>query len=301
MRLAAEFLPGAGRTLADCCAAYDIELTGAHRALVDAEATAQLLAAYIQTAPGWPGWAQFRAIAASSGYAQTHATPWYPRESGAQRGGFLERITVKLPEFSGPEEQLDYLALLDRCLLDRHISAHEAEELVAFAEETGISRGTCEQLHLHYFRDLTAIAWADGELSSAEVEDLGAVAALLGISADVVSAAHRPPAQLPASGEVSGDIDAVSVLEASSGARTVGGFVLSPGDLIVLTGDMTKSRDIWHEELIARGYMPWSAVTKKVKIVVAADPDSLSGKARKARDYGIPVVGESWLVDVLAG
>jgi DNA polymerase-3 subunit epsilon len=36
-------------------------------------------------------------------------------------------------------------------------------------------------------------------------------------------------------------------------------------------------------------------VTKKVKLVVAADPDSLSGKARKARDYGIPVVGEDAL------
>jgi DNA polymerase-3 subunit epsilon len=48
-------------------------------------------------------------------------------------------------------------------------------------------------------------------------------------------------------------------------------------------------------ELVARGFSPWPAVTKKVALVVAADPDSLSGKARKARDYGIPVVGESAL------
>jgi len=33
-------------------------------------------------------------------------------------------------------------------------------------------------------------------------------------------------------------------------------------------------------------------VTKKVKLVVTADPDSLSGKARKAADYGIPIVTE---------
>lgn len=38
--------------------------------------------------------------------------------------------------------------------------------------------------------------------------------------------------------------------------------------------------------------MPRSAVTKKVKLVVVADPDSLSGKARKAADYGIPIVTE---------
>ena len=30
-------------------------------------------------------------------------------------------------------------------------------------------------------------------------------------------------------------------------------------------------------------------------LLVAADPDSLSGKARKARDYDIPIVGEAAL------
>jgi len=38
-----------------------------------------------------------------------------------------------------------------------------------------------------------------------------------------------------------------------------------------------------------------AAVSKKVSLVVAADPDSLSGKARKAREYGVPVVGEEYL------
>ena len=46
--------------------------------------------------------------------------------------------------------------------------------------------------------------------------------------------------------------------------------------------------------------MPWDAVTRKVKLVAAADPDSLSGKARKARDYGIPIVDEAGLAAILA-
>ena len=58
MQLAREFLPGAGRSLADCCSAYDIDLQGAHRASVDALATARLLEAYIQGAPSWNGWAE---------------------------------------------------------------------------------------------------------------------------------------------------------------------------------------------------------------------------------------------------
>lgn len=33
-----------------------------------------------------------------------------------------------------------------------------------------------------------------------------------------------------------------------------------------------------------------SSVSRKTKIVVASDPDSISGKARKARDCGVPVI-----------
>ncbi len=65
----------------------------------------------------------------------------------------------------------------------------------------------------------------------------------------------------------------------------------------MLTGEMTRARADWYRELGFHGFTTWEAVTKKVKLVAAADPDSLSGKARKARDYGIPVVGESWLLE----
>ncbi len=62
---------------------------------------------------------------------------------------------------------------------------------------------------------------------------------------------------------------------------------------------MTRSREVWEQELRNLGLVPWAAVTKKVKLVVAADPDSLSGKARKARDYGIPIVNEQTLASLL--
>ena len=34
-------------------------------------------------------------------------------------------------------------------------------------------------------------------------------------------------------------------------------------------------------------------MTKKTKVVVAADPNSLSGKAAKARGYGVPILTEA--------
>jgi len=69
--------------------------------------------------------------------------------------------------------------------------------------------------------------------------------------------------------------------------------------MIVLTGDMVRGRSDWEAELLERGFTPHPAVTKKIKLVVAADPDSLSGKAKKARDYGIPIVSEDGLARLL--
>lgn len=289
MQLARDYLPGAGRSLADCCDALDIVLEDAHRASADALATAQLLAAYIEATDDREGW---NAVVTQAFTATWPAflgaeAEWLPRESaqgGSAASSFLERITVKMPEFAGPAECLDYLALLDRCLVDRTISAHEAHGLVALAEELGISRTTCEALHLEYFDQLTDIAWADGLLTTDEVADLVLVADLLGIPTPTIERALTQPIAAPV---------------AAGGSALPPPFTLTAGDMIVLTGDMARPRSEWTAHLVALGFAPHSAVTKKVRLVAAADPDSLSGKARKARDYGIPIVSEAWLVGLL--
>ena len=74
--------------------------------------------------------------------------PWYARPDFAteqRASAFLERISVRLPEITGPAEHQNYLVLLDRCLLDRclldrQLSAHEAQALVQLAEELGLVR-----------------------------------------------------------------------------------------------------------------------------------------------------------------
>jgi DNA polymerase III subunit epsilon len=287
MQLARDFIPGAGRSLQDCCAAYDIELVGAHRACVDAAATAELLHAYMGAIERdfWhPHFVAAVDFAWPTATRLATARKWKPRPESAQEGNatsFLQRITVKLPEHSGPAEQTEYLALLDRALLDRHLSVHESNALVALAEQLGLSRGTVVGLHLEYFNALTDVAWADGELTDSELADIVAVADLLDIPTERIADATTPR------------------LVSAFSTPAFGAFRLEAGDLIVLTGDMVRPRELIEADLVARGFVPWSGVTKKVKLVVAADPDSLSGKARKARDYGIPVVGEAALSSLL--
>lgn len=290
MQLARDFLPGSGRSLADCCAAYDIELDGAHRASVDAGATAQLLVAYIGSADDPEFW--FAHINDALDYRwpslETSAADWYPRPDSVPpltAASFLVRISTRLPHIAGPVESVDYLGLLDRCLLDRSLSAHDTQALLQLADELGVSRSTCEALHFDYFAALTRLAWSDGMLTTDEMGDLVDVANLLDLPTETITAALDAPPK-PAA-------DSLGVVTGSQ-------FELRPGDLVVLTGDMTRAREDWEGDLVARGFTPWRAVTKKVKLVAAADPDSLSGKARKARDYGIPIVDEATLAK-LAG
>jgi DNA polymerase-3 subunit epsilon len=292
MQLAREYLPGSGRKLSDCCAAFDIPFGDAHRALADAVATAHLLGAYIAEAPEAPGWAAHLDAAAATLWPPVlgEAEVWVSRDAVVPNGpttaaSWLDSITVKMPEFAGPDEQLDYLAFLDLCLLDRDLSIHETKGLVKLAESLGIDRATCLTLHERYFDDLVTLAWSDEVLTETEIADLITVAHLLGLPPTMVAAAMLPPH--------------VAVVVNSEAAPTHTRFALTAGDIVVLTGEMQRPRAHWHDELTSRGFVPGAGVTKKSKLVVAADPDSLSGTARKARDYGIPVVSEAGLTLLL--
>lgn len=277
MRLARTHLGGGG-SLADCCAAFDIELSGAHRAGVDALATAELLAAFIASSAASEWDEHFTAAVDLPSFPGIRAA-WTPRENIAPYSpSFLQRIIDRVPDLASNADQAEYVDLVERCLLDRYLSEHEKNSLVALADRVGLGRRTAIRLHHDLFTSLTAIAWSDGELSPAERSDLLLVAELLEIEATTVEAALTAPAM-------------TQVAHQELTPR----FALNPGDLVVLTGEMRRPRSAWEETLRALGYAPKSAVTKAVRIVVAADPDSLSGKAKKARDYGIPIVSEDWL------
>ena len=124
-------------------------------------------------------------------------------------------------------------------------------------------------------------------LTDAEISDLKLVALLLSISPAEVLIAIAPREA------------AIDESAGTTGRAGIDTFRLSPGDRIVLTGEMARTRDDWHQQLVDCGFVPWPSVTKKVQLLVAADPDSLSGKARKARDFNITIVGEAGLYRLL--
>lgn len=289
MVLAPRLIPGAGRRLQDCCDAFGIEVDGMHIARGDAWATAELLAAYLALPQQQIDFSRLPFVGADfqwPAFDQRSDASWRSRADVAAEHAvhFLERITHKLPELGGPADQQDYFAMLDRFLVDRELSLHEQESLVALANELSLSRATCEQLHLRYFESVVGAAWADGTLTADELADVAKVGQLLALDAAAISTAVQPP---------------VAGAHAAALPRQTA-FSLEPGAMIVLTGEMRRARTEWEAELTAAGYVVWPAVTKKVHVVFAADPDSLSGKARKARDYGIPVHAEHMLARLLS-
>ncbi|MFC4585714.1 exonuclease domain-containing protein [Sphaerisporangium corydalis] len=271
MTEATRFLPRAPRNLAGCCAEAGIPLDGHHDALVDARATAGLLRHYLDLSrPASPWHPHLRHAAGARWPAiPDTGTPWVPRGVAAERDDhFLARLVDRLPRAFEPAQADAYLALLDRVLLDHHISAGEADALVELATRLDLCRADVERLHSDYLAALARLAQADGVVTPGERHELELVARLL-----------RMPAQAVA-----------DALACTTPAVPLTRYALRPGDLVAFTGDMDGGREAWEERACRAGYVSHPNVTKRVRLLVAADPDTLSGKARKARGYGIPIV-----------
>ncbi|WP_413452328.1 exonuclease domain-containing protein [Georgenia phoenicis] len=293
MRWSGHLLPHLPRTLAGCCSHLGLPLEQHHSALSDATAAAALLAHLLMLSPppAATPWQDVvdRATGASWPALPAHALPPVARGSAFSRQvPFLSRLVDSLPAAPHRDNEREYLALLDRALLDRFLSVREQEALVVAARDFGIDQPTAVDLHREYLLALARSAWRDSVVTEEEMDELHEVAALLGLDPSEVDVALAD-----------GRESAAEVSVPQAGESRPSRFELYPGDLVVFTGQMHEPREIWEERARAAGLVPHGAVTKKVALVVAADPDSLSGKARKAAGYGIPIVTEAAFSDLL--
>ncbi len=276
MALAGYLYPGVRRTLGACCAAAGISIEGWHSALADTRATAQLFAQYLQAFPSPPPW--------QWAYEEVRRLPWpalpgsdvsptvRPVHAGG-RHGWMSRIVDQLPRVPEPPQADSYLALLDGILANREITATDADQLVQVATDLGLTRSEVQELHRYYVSDLAEASWGGGEITADQRNDLDRVAVMLG---------HRPS-----------DVDD-ALLRASSGRYVVparpGAHGFPPGSTLVFTGDMIEPREVWWDRAVAAGFVPQEAVRPETTFVVAADVDSLSVKARAAREYNVPII-----------
>lgn len=287
MQWSGTFLDLPSRRLADCCAACGVSLSDAHSAGADAHATAELLAHFLGMLDGsekpWQmildeaslyPWPVLRAPRSTARILQRQDA------RTVSPAGWLERIVSRMPR-SADARVDSYFGTLELALLDGILAEHEKDELVAVAHELGLSRSRVLELHAVYLWALAETALEDGIVTEQEHADLRSVAAVLGLcEADVAQALRDASTRRPG--------------KRAAAREKVGtaGITLEPGDRIVFTGAMRRSRQEWEDVARERGLVP-GAVTKKTKLVVAADPNSQSGKAAKARSYGVPIISEA--------
>jgi DNA polymerase-3 subunit epsilon len=204
MQLARDFHPGATRSREDCLASFGLRRREEPAsAATNALATADLLAAYIGSSDDRSFWDRYLGHALDEpwaqgdpGAAQSPPRRWVPRrgregEATHETHPFLRRIARQMHSYVGDSEHLDYLAFLDRCLIEGYLAAGGA--LQALAQELNISRFVCESIHHDYFVELSAIASRSGSLDEHQIGDLWAVGELLDLPTSVIRAALDAP------------------------------------------------------------------------------------------------------------
>lgn len=278
MHWSGAFLPGSSRRLRDCCASAGIEFDGEHSALGDAFATAQLLASYLDRCGGRPMWADEISAARAFRWpaprpaAHTLTCKLRSDRQPERADGWLDRIVARLPR-SADSRVDSYLALLEMAMLDGYLSLHEQDQLVEAAQSSALSRPQVLALHAEYLHAMAAIALEDGILTADERSELDRAAACLGL------AKHDVDDALAGAGDSGAD------------GLVISGISLETGDRVTFTGEMHVERSVWEARARAVGLQP-AGLARSTKLLVATDPDSLSGKATKARSYGVPIVDE---------
>ena len=190
----------------------------------------------------------------------------YRAGSAADRIGWITPRTPQPPANLGdsPYAYADMVAAILVADLDDHTATTAITDA---ATVTGIDAATATAMDTYLLEALLAAADRDHVTSDAERARLHRTATLLGLP--------------------------VPDLEATAPNL---GRVLTAGVRACFTGSATDldGAPIDRSELQAlaeqHGITSVPSVTKKTEVVVAADATSMSGKAKKARDYGIPVI-----------
>lgn len=256
-----------GCKLGIACRERGIEFHGAaHSALADARATAQLVRA-----------------TASDHHASTRPVIARPLEVRPlrirTRTGTSEAqapapyLAALAAGVHAPVDVAPYVDLLDRAIADLQATREEWGELQAAAEELGLDAARIARAHIEFVNAMIDAALEDLVITDGEYDQLSRAAALLGVDPAVV--ARRTDEYRAAQSEV----------------------IVTTGIRVCFTGAAVDPRgrkiERSHLEEIARsrGYVPTSSATKSgCDLLVAADPASQSGKAGKARQFGIPIV-----------
>lgn len=266
-------LPGGPRKLSDCLDAAGLANDHPHSAMGDAAATADLFRLLLPDLeftlldygplPEWIPVPELRAARTLPRGRRGAGPSWIRRMSRA----------AAAPE-TGPAER--YLLHLTDALDDDMLTDEELLGLANLAVELEIGHDDRAELHEIFLRRMAIEAWADGVISPDEADAITNAAAWLGVDDAVLA----------------------DLLSSAPVGSAPSGLSLAVGDRVTFTGAMTLPRGEWETRAVAAG-LDVGGVRRTSRLVVAADVRSRSGKARRAREIGVPIVDEATFARLL--
>lgn len=296
MVLARQFMPGQPVSLKNVLSIIGIENRAAHTALADAEATAAVLQRFVQARPDIVDYAEplyfvpaqlaqlrisdvpllerndVRAagdVAAAGTAADSTATGTAADQQTSEKQ-WLQELAQHVPR-TGDEASDKYIGFLVQAMVDGRLDMRELSKLHGIAAEHGLSADDVNMLHEQYLQQLIVQAWADSVVTEQERRWLISIAGELNIERnrveDLVTSARK--------------------------------LELRPGDRVTFTGAMATPREVWEARARAAG-LDVGGVIKVSVVLVASDVNTQSGKAKKARALGIPIVDEVTFAHALA-
>ena len=281
-----------GRSLSAYCESLGISIAQAHAAEHDAAATTSLLQEFVgiaerkriraledldfDVAPvdscGWP-------TLPISGRVHRRDRPATRRAPRSYLAQLVHRLGPGAVT-AHSSEIASYFELLDRVLEDQIVTDAEADGLLELAEMSGLSSAAVRDAHRHYLNALAVAALKDSVVSDIERQELESVASLLGFEAQAVADALAEATSSP------------SQPLAAIRSKLAGKTVCFTGELLGSLAATPISRELAEDLASQAGLKPMKSVTKKLDILVVADPHTMSGKGRKAREYGTRIMAE---------
>ncbi len=173
-----------------------------------------------------------------------------------------------------PEPCLDlYSGAVENALEDRLLEKHELDGLLVLGTKLGISSEQAISISQSYFEGVASRALADGRIDSVERRDLEKVASILELDAETISRL----------------MDNAKTVEAEA-VDLEGKSVCFTGGVEATRGAQPLTRTDLQASASGRGMIVKSGVSKKLDLLVTADPHSMSGKPKKARELGVQIV-----------
>ncbi len=260
-------LAGTGDSLFSTCGELRVESIKAHSAIGDARMTMQIFQHLMEDEQAvHPASVEYQKSLNPARVLVRQAYVMEPDDA-------LDRIrafTQKIPFPTSDEKFVAYLLLLNMAMQDLVISKSEQMELDHWASGLGLTKVEVADLHRGYLESFIQAALRDGVITIQEREMI-----------ELVSKALNLPVLIP---------DVPQPIQANEDNLSVGKRVCFTGEASGYSGSAISRGDL--EALAAKvGLYPVRDVTKKgCDFLVAADTNTMSGKAKRAKDWGIPVI-----------